>query len=318
AIIGMLVGLLLPAVQQAREAARRMQCSNNLKNLALACLNHESSVQEFPSGGWCWHWIGDPDRGFGPMQSGSWTYSILPFIEQNALFQLGADGQPDVITDTQKSGAATCLSTPLSVFTCPSRRPTKLYPFFKSSNLKNCGTVTEVVKGDYGANIGVSQYGENAYNYLPSTVTEGTERVKNHTYPSFEPNGVIYAWNSVTIGMIRDGTSNTYLIGEKWMRPQFYEVCASGSYDAGDNEALHCGGGNDSARTCYYKNDSDNARPSQDRDGIQRHNYFGSAHAGSCSFTMCDGSVQNVSYSIDPQMHYYLGHRSDGEVARLE
>ncbi|MDO4628720.1 MAG: DUF1559 domain-containing protein [Planctomycetia bacterium] len=318
AIIGMLVGLLLPAVQQAREAARRMQCSNNLKNLALACLNHEASMQEFPSGGWCWYWIGDPDRGFGPMQSGSWTYSILPYIEQNALFQLGADNEPDNVTNTQKNGAATCLATPLSVFNCPSRRTTKSYPFFKSGNLKNCGKVSDVAKGDYAANIGVSQYGENFGNFQPSSVSEGSKLVQNHSYPSFEPNGVIYAWSSVTLGMVRDGTSNTYLIGEKWLNPDFYEVCKSSSYDAGDNENLYSGGCNDTLRTCYYKNDSANARPAQDRRGITIYKeYFGSVHAGSCSFTMCDGSVQNVSYSIDPQTHYYLGHRSDGQVATL-
>ena len=80
AIIGILVGLLLPAVQQAREAARRTYCSNNLKQLSLGCMTFYSANNHFPSGGWGFDWTGDPDRGSGIEQPGGWAYQVLPFI----------------------------------------------------------------------------------------------------------------------------------------------------------------------------------------------------------------------------------------------
>ena len=73
AIIGLLVGLMLPAIQSAREAARRTTCGNNLKQLAVACLEYDESQRHFPSGGWGYQWNGDPDPGLGPPQPGGWT-----------------------------------------------------------------------------------------------------------------------------------------------------------------------------------------------------------------------------------------------------
>ena len=113
-IIGILISLLLPAVQSAREAARRTQCSNNLKQRGLGCLQHEEVHDCLPSGGWGWKWGGDPDRGFGSKQPGSWLYSALPYIEQEALYQMGAGG--DVAATHQR------MATPVATFNGPSRR----------------------------------------------------------------------------------------------------------------------------------------------------------------------------------------------------
>ena len=90
AIIAMLVALLLPAVQSARESARRVQCLNRVKQLALSVMNHESAHAYLPGGGWGWRWVGDPDRGFGNNQPGGWTYSVLPFLEETALWSMGS------------------------------------------------------------------------------------------------------------------------------------------------------------------------------------------------------------------------------------
>jgi prepilin-type N-terminal cleavage/methylation domain-containing protein len=73
AIIGILVALLLPAVQAAREAARRNTCTNHLKQIAIAWQNHHDTFKHFPTGGWGWGWQGDPDRGYGVDQPGGWV-----------------------------------------------------------------------------------------------------------------------------------------------------------------------------------------------------------------------------------------------------
>src|SRR5687767_13027469 len=78
AIIAMLMSLALPAINAARESGRRIQCANNIRNLALAAISHEATHEFFPGGGWAGGWIGIPERGTGPQQSGGWIYVLLP------------------------------------------------------------------------------------------------------------------------------------------------------------------------------------------------------------------------------------------------
>src|SRR6187431_638694 len=100
AIIGVLVALLLPAVQAARESARRMQCQNHLKQFGLAFHSHADTFSHLPTGGWGWSYVGDPDEGFAEKQPGGWLYNILPFIEQKALREIGA-GTPGTLKLTE-------------------------------------------------------------------------------------------------------------------------------------------------------------------------------------------------------------------------
>ena len=306
AIIGMLVGLLLPAVQQAREAARRMQCSNALKQLALASLNHESTVKYFPSGGYGWHWTGDPDRGFGKKQPGGWTYSILPFLELNGLYQMGADGKPDEITSTQQDAAYQRDQTPVSFFVCPSRRTPKICPRPKKQTYTNGRTVDQAALFDYAMNCGDK-----------TQITDGGPSNMNVTESSFSSTllsgnqtGISCVYSQVTMGEVRDGTSNTYMIGEKYLTPDHYET----GNDSADDMGIYEGCNIDTYR---WTNPDQTYRPMQDRAGYGPTGNFGSPHAGSLNMAFCDGSTRSISYSIDAETHQYLGHRSDGKVVSM-
>ncbi|MDO4584733.1 MAG: DUF1559 domain-containing protein [Planctomycetia bacterium] len=324
AIIGMLVGLLLPAVQQAREAARQMQCNNHLRQMALAALNHESSSRKFPSGGWHWRMTGDADKGMGPNQPGPWAYSLLPFLEQSALYQLSADGNPDDPTNG-KEGARTVLLTPLSIFHCPSRRTPKVYPLddgYTQSGDKifNAHSVTETSRGDYAANHGSRSELCQTFSYEPSTYAAAQAMDADQSWnkngnTTYLENGIIYRHSSVTIGEIRDGTSNTYLLGEKYLPADKYEE----GKNHGDNEGLMWGADNDNQRSCYCEIQngtvkSQPCKPAQDRPGVTLDGSFGSPHAGSFGMALCDGSVQRIRYSLDPLIHHYLGNRADQQA----
>src|SRR5687768_12080686 len=119
AIIGILVALLLPAIQSAREASRRTTCSNHLRQLALAFHTHHSAHRFFPSAGgpdWQWHMTYKNGRpAVAPLQHGGWGFQILPYIESDAVWR-GGDGK----TDMEKSILA--ISTPDPLFFCPTRR----------------------------------------------------------------------------------------------------------------------------------------------------------------------------------------------------
>src|SRR5690242_10111973 len=128
AIIGILVALLLPAIQAAREAARRNQCTNNLKQLALGALNHESAHKQFPSSGLGGKWVGDPNFGYGRQQPGGVFYNLLSFIEEQQIHDMGM-GIGTSSTDAARK-AVFAERAPMTVKTlmCPSRRSLIPYP----------------------------------------------------------------------------------------------------------------------------------------------------------------------------------------------
>ena len=159
AIIAMLVVLLLPAVQAAREAARRIQCTNNLRQLGLASVNLESSIGHYPSGGWGAQWVGDSDLPSDHTQPGGWLFAILPYFENNSLYEAAGDGNKLEISDKQLAGALLCVQSPIPTINCPTRRESRAYPVvrtwfggdYKAYNSLHAATVG---RSDYAGNGG--------------------------------------------------------------------------------------------------------------------------------------------------------------------
>ena len=153
-IIGILIALLLPAVQSARESARRVQCKDNLKQIALAVLHHEEMQKALPTGGWGHCWAGDPDRGFDKRQPGGWLYNILPYLEQRALHDLGMGGS--LVGRTQTAAML------LAGYYCPTRSVPMLYPCnpndYPLYNV-DAKTLLNVPRTDYGGSAGEGMVG---------------------------------------------------------------------------------------------------------------------------------------------------------------
>lgn len=305
-IIGILIALLLPAIQAARESARKLQCTNNLKQMALSCLNHEQIQNFLPTGGWGYYWVGDPDRGFDKHQPGGWIYNILPYAEQQTVHDLGA-GKSDA---EKKTAALTLVHTSLAMANCPSRRLAKPYPnsylgtTFVAYNaggvnsVSNSATDNVTARADYAGNVGVATYDVRTG---PASASEES----TYDWMTTKFNGVIFQRSQTKMADITDGTSNTILLGEKYINSDNY----TSGMDWGDNENMYAGFDDDSLRWTFV-----GYPPQQDHSGDQLPSPFGSAHASGFNVAFCDGSVQSINYSIDILTFSYLGNRKDGKM----
>lgn len=325
AIIGILVALLLPAIQAAREAARRTQCTNNIRNLAQASINHHDAVRFFPTGGWGWLWVGDPDRGASRHQPGGWAFNIMPYTEENSAYKAASDGQPDLVTTQQKNAIREIVVRPLPLLACPTRRPGLPLPkpdagpsgvnsiaYNSADNPSganiagrtdysiNCGDVAknEISVGPTSASGSLNAI-ENAFNWCLSS----TGKVIGTSGCSSEGTGVSFLRSEVATHHITDGTSKTYLIGEKYMSPDLYET----GTDDGDNETWCTGYNNDNFRSTINP-------PRHDEVGYKNVRIFGSAHSAVFIMSFCDGHAESMAYDIDEKLHRSYGNRKDGSI----
>jgi prepilin-type N-terminal cleavage/methylation domain-containing protein len=290
-IIAVLIGLLLPAVQAAREAAARAQCGNNLHNLSMGCLNHAVTTGQLPTGGWGWSWNGDPERGVNHRQPGGWAFNVLPYVEQDNLHNLGA-GRPPA---GKRAAVADRLGRPLALFNCPSRRTGGPYPNSWGTTTFDADRVGQLARGDYAANAGDQPIDE--FYPGPTSLAEGDD--PNYPWPPTDGlTGLIFQRSEIALTDIPHGTSNTYLLGEKYLNPDHYKT---GS-DAADNENMYAGFDNDNSRCTYLP-------PQHDRPGYTDTFSFGGAHRGVVLMSFCDGSVQAVSFGVDPKVHRLAGSR---------
>jgi prepilin-type N-terminal cleavage/methylation domain-containing protein len=323
AIIGVLVALLLPAVQAARESARRTQCVNQLKELTLGGMNHEGAMGHFPTGGWGIKWVGDADRGYGQQQPGGWLYNILPYIEQKAKHDMPKDGNPAVHLPAQLEGARDMLIDPIGIIYCPTRRNGK----FTSTEVKLANNSASALAGqarlvgrsDYSANAGDISIGggvagpsnlnlaiNNSQGWLTSTKTGLL--VENNPEGK-ELSGISFQRSEIAIKHITDGTSHTYFAGEKYLDPAGYE----NGEDTGDNETWCTGHNNDNFRTTWMPPSRDGINP-LDPTKPENGEMFGSAHATVWNASFCDGHVESVSFDVDPTVHKNRGNRQDGNT----
>ncbi|MEX1039147.1 MAG: DUF1559 domain-containing protein [Pirellulaceae bacterium] len=296
AIIGVLVSLLLPAVQQAREAARRMQCSNNLKQIALAVHNYHDTFNRLPPGnqgtvnaagtaynGWGW----------------TWQASILPYIEQGPLYDAiqGSDGYGNE-SGSQNAGKPLVLrETIVSVFWCPSQEDV-------SNGSQKNGYQPSNYNGNMGTRIGASA-GDNCSAGSITTLDGWRTDVAG----CMNGNGVFYVDSKTRFADVRDGLSNTIFVSEV--------------PDTGGDAMGGFSGGCD--RRSMFSNGADGNPPSEmteyliaaeGNDPINggAEEAAGSWHAGGAHFAMGDGSVRFLSENMDMVTYQGLSTRSGQEV----
>lgn len=296
AIIAVLIGLLLPAVQSIRESARSIQCKNNLRQISAGCLSHLNAQKHFPYIGNGSN-TGDSALGFGERQPGGWLFAILPYIEQLSLFEIDAG----LSFSTSGTGALPGpvrqrIETVVSAYVCPTRGSGVVSASWRGS--------TSIARSDYAGSFG----------YHPAWT--GHEPGKK--------GGIIFNGSPTTDMSVEDGLSNVFLCGERYIHPEGYRtsfLANNQGWTVGHNQDTLARGGpvaTNPEGLSFWK-------PSQDAPGevsaYQSENAgsagraqgiaFGSPHSA-FSMAMADGRVFSVSYTIDLDVFSSLSGKADG------
>ena len=286
AIIAILIGLLVPAVQRVRESANRTQCANNLKQIGVGIHNFHDAFSFLP-----------PSRAMVVADEfGTWSLYLLPFVEQQAVFDLW-----NVTAKYSAQKVVAAYQTPISVYSCPSRRAPGM--------LSKTATPDPLpgVVGDYAGCGGDRQsYG----GLLDESPGANGAMVTGR--------GTVVAGKLVKIeGLLKlrhiiDGTSNTFLVGEKHVpTARFSDHSGDGCVFNGDHHRTACRVAGPAAALGY---NFDLASGPTDLDKSQERweRIFGSSHPGVCQFVFCDGTVHAINVDINIGVLRRLAARNDG------
>ncbi|PQO46567.1 DUF1559 domain-containing protein [Blastopirellula marina] len=295
AIIGILVGLLLPAVQQAREAARRMQCVNQLKQMGLAWHNHTDTYNAFPTAGYV-------DRTFVSYENGrpgaldkqaaGWAFQILPFLEAGNIHS----GQPG---GTDIESAKLAMQTPIPGYYCPTRRSAEANP--KNATPWCLGPNRQAFSG-------LESFARAQTDYAAAN-QDGTGVLSRNWSGSCSSGAPQRKLN--TFASVIDGTSNTLMIGEKRINR-----ARIGETQVGDNYG-YTAGWDSTTDTTQETIRRTTLNPLPDTPTGDGENRFGSSHPGGFNSVLVDGSVRFIPFTVDLNVFRRLGDMADGEVVEL-
>jgi hypothetical protein len=320
AIIALLMGLLLPAVQAVRESARRVRCSNNLKQIGTATQSHLQAWQTFPSAGWCWGNGPDPNAGYREEQPGSWIYNLLAYMELTGLRNMGAS----LTGAARNAEVRKVIEMPMPSISCASRRgEPRLHPYGHSGGFVGLERPALISPTDYAGNAGsinvaVPGIGGSADGYPTFRLPEADrERVWTQSggYPIHVPgvndgrriNGVIGILGRVKADDVPDGHATTLLAGERRLWPESY----SASYCEND-QGWTVGFDWDNMRWTASQPQPDFTIPPGVNPGCQ--GVFGSAHPAGFGAVFCDGAVRTFRYDVNLAVFRALGSRNTGDI----
>jgi prepilin-type N-terminal cleavage/methylation domain-containing protein/prepilin-type processing-associated H-X9-DG protein len=331
AIIGILMSLALPAIGRAREAANRTTCKNNLRQFGIAFINYHTQQNYFPTAG-TGDFVGpsyaSSGSNFYPIlgwqQDAGWGFQILPFIDAEnvwlgSLFKNSA-GVATASTSATQSAQYT-IGTPLKIYFCPSRRqPSTGLSYQNAKFPSNSAGGSATYQGLYTANTqfqyaAMSDYAACNGNAAPATTAGYAVPSNNGIVVSQTTyNGTTYnvTRNTIQIGNVVDGLSYTLMLGEK--------ACfanASGAILNEDDQGYCSGFYGQNYNTIRFA--SQFLLPLRDDQVAKLSGYatggaFGSNHPGSFNALMGDGSVQQISYTIDSYTWSAVGTRAGREI----
>jgi prepilin-type N-terminal cleavage/methylation domain-containing protein/prepilin-type processing-associated H-X9-DG protein len=311
AIIAVLIGLLLPAVQKVREAASRMSCANNLKQIGLAVHNYHDSYGALP-----------PDR--IAMCWPTWAVLILPYLEQDNVYNLWNVQKRFYEQNGPVGSAIDPCPYNVKTYFCPSRRSVPTTPSMdmpKAADLAPGAAPRGGGMSDY-ANCGGTNGSNGALVEASAWITSPANLNLDSLTPNLPPRGTLcLSFRSVTkFASITDGLSNTLLVGEKYVFP----VDLGGN---GTDGSVYCSGnGQENTFRRFLGNNGASPPvlrplvpgtddPGRDANGsLWADKAFGSAHSGVCQFVFCDGSVKALPVTINLNTLQLLAVRNDGQV----